>query len=337
MPFPQRVRRGLLGAGIGAVAVLLTLAVNQQVRAPFLLLFPALFLATWLGHREGGVTVLAMSAPAVTWILDLPRGGNGEVVLTVALYVLSGALVIISVARMREAVEARDALMAILGHDLKSPLGAMLLKEQLLLRQVREGGGEVSREKLEAHALANLRQIERTIFMINNLLDVSRVRARKLTLSRETLDLAELVSAVVDRFRPELDQHRYDVRVEHDGQPNTGEWDRLGVEQIAANLVSNAIKYGDGKPIDISTGGDETCAWLTVKDLGRGMSEEDQKNLYRAFEKSGAKGHSHGLGMWFVRKLVDAHGGEIELSSAPAQGTSVRIALPRRPGARRRA
>ncbi|MGC2199933.1 MAG: ATP-binding protein, partial [Stellaceae bacterium] len=105
---------------------------------------------------------------------------------------------------------------------------------------------------------------------------------------------------------------------------------QLAVEQIADNLLSNAVKYGAGEPIEVSLVRDGTEAWLTVRDHGIGISEEDQARIFGAIERAVTRREQggFGIGLWYVRQLVDTMRGEIRVNSCPAQGSTFTVILP---------
>jgi signal transduction histidine kinase len=113
-----------------------------------------------------------------------------------------------------------------------------------------------------------------------------------------------------------------------------GTWDRLALEQILDNLVTNAIKYGDGKPIDVAAVADADACVVTVRDRGVGIRPEDQARIFERFERvaeHAARAGGFGIGLWLVRQLVDAMGGTIEVSSNRGEGSAFTVRLPARP------
>ena len=113
-------------------------------------------------------------------------------------------------------------------------------------------------------------------------------------------------------------------------EPITGLWDRLSVEQVLDNLLSNAIKYGAGSPITVSAWVDGTEAHMMVADGGPGLAEAEQARIFEQFERGQGTGRrtGFGVGLWIVRELASAMGGDVALRSAPGQGTSAIFSLP---------
>jgi signal transduction histidine kinase len=110
-----------------------------------------------------------------------------------------------------------------------------------------------------------------------------------------------------------------------------GWWDRRRLEQVAENLVSNAIKYGRARPIEVVVRGDELQGVLEVRDQGIGISPADQERVFAQFMRAVPESECLGLGLWIARGLVEAHGGQIEVSSVLDVGSTFTVTLPRRP------
>jgi signal transduction histidine kinase len=236
----------------------------------------------------------------------------------------------------REAVGARDDFLSIASHELKTPVTTLQLQIQSLLRRAEVDPSPAAQASVARLAAAD-RQVIRLTKLINELLDISRITGRGLELELEPVELSAVVRDVVARHDVELERARCEIRLDLEPSPS-GTWDRMRVEQIVSNLLSNAIKYGAGQPIEIRVDGDEKAARLTVRDRGIGIPPENQARVFQRFERAVSKSNygGFGLGLWIVRQIVDAHGGEIHVTSTPGQGSSFTVELPRapqRPGA----
>ncbi|MHB1558441.1 MAG: sensor histidine kinase [Isosphaeraceae bacterium] len=231
---------------------------------------------------------------------------------------------------LREAVRVRDEFVSVASHELKDPLAALLLCVGFLRRLVQKHGAvpaDVLRERLEFGE----RQGQRLGRMIDNLLDVSRIDHGRLQLQVESLDLRDVVHDVVGRYQEQSREAGAPLVVEPSG-PVVGDFDRLQLEHAVGNLVSNALKYGAGRPVTIRTGGDEAIARLEVEDRGVGIAEADRSRIFERFQRAAAdhREQSLGLGLHIVRSVVEAHGGSIGVRSEPGQGTTFVVELPRR-------
>jgi len=168
--------------------------------------------------------------------------------------------------------------------------------------------------------------VDRFEQLINHLLDVSRIAAGRLDLERTRCDLAELTREVVERFGEPGAAFRLDVEGDLRGY-----WDRFRLDQVLTNLFSNALKYGQGKPVDVVLRGEESRVHCSVRDRGIGISPEAQARIFDRFERAAplAKFAGFGLGLWIVRQIIERHGGRIEVQSELGAGSTFAFELPR--------
>lgn len=173
------------------------------------------------------------------------------------------------------------------------------------------------------------RSLSRLGRLINDLLDVSRLRVGRLQIDREDVDLAALTRDVVDRHAAEISRARCAVAV-HAPEPVVGRWDRPRLDQIITNLVSNAIKYGQGGPVEISVSREGFEGRLSVRDHGIGIDTGEQARIFERFERAVSSRNygGLGLGLWIVRQLVEAHGGRIFVESRQGEGALFAVVLP---------
>jgi signal transduction histidine kinase len=238
------------------------------------------------------------------------------------------------IARMHEAVAARDTLLSVVSHDLKAPLSNVSLREQRLLRRLEKEPQAIQLDEIRRHGDAILKLVGRLSFMIENLLDLGRIHSNRLQLAPTDADFAQIVRDVIERLRPVLEEEGYSIQTSGVDEPCLGLWDVLAVERIVGNLLSNAIKYGGGKPITVSVEKDAERVQCVVADHGIGIAPDEQPRVFERFEKAtGGRGkrESHGLGLWIVRRLVRAHGGRIALDSRVGEGTRITVTIPRGP------
>jgi signal transduction histidine kinase len=233
--------------------------------------------------------------------------------------------------KLAEAVRAREDFLAIAGHELNTPLAALLLHEQSLQRARSSGAdGERFDERL-AKASAAAQRLAR---LVGQLLDVSRISAGRMQLEPEPVDLDGLVEQVVERVRDQAELAGSTLSVR--GQSTArGSWDRMRMEQVVGNLVANAIKYGKGKPIEVATAIEDSEAVVRVTDHGIGIEREQQAKIFDRFERAvGAREFGgFGLGLWISRRIVEASGGRIGVESIPGDGATFTVRLPLAPGA----
>lgn len=227
---------------------------------------------------------------------------------------------------LQEALAARDRQLSIATHELRTPISSILLNLQMLERASRERG------PLDAATVSRLlavpsRQLRRLARMVGLLLDVAQVEAERLQLHPEPLDLCELVHDAANRLHELANANGCTICL--DGcEPLAGMWDRLRLEQVVTNLLTNAIKYGGGR-VEVGTRRAD-MALITVRDHGPGIPPEDRERIFQPFERLGptAGEDGAGLGLYIVREIVRAHGGRIAIADAPDQGTVFTVSLP---------
>jgi two-component system, OmpR family, sensor kinase len=237
--------------------------------------------------------------------------------------------------RIREleaAVRARDEFVATLAHELRNPLSPIFLSAQHLVDHVREGRtGALPSERLLS-ALENfLKRMRRFLEVLDQLLEVSRASSGKLELQLEDGDMGDIGREVCASMEREIAAAQVSLQFEADGDAR-GRWDSLRVEQIVRNLLSNAVRYGAGKPVFVGVRGRSDAVSITVQDHGIGIAPEDQHRIFERFERAarGGSRRGFGVGLWLVKELCSALGGRIELSSRLGEGATFVVSLPRR-------
>ncbi|MFL5300063.1 MAG: ATP-binding protein, partial [Anaeromyxobacteraceae bacterium] len=230
----------------------------------------------------------------------------------------------------REAIRVRDEFLSIASHELRTPLTPVKLHVEGVKRFVAAQFPDCGARLELARRLDTCdRQLDRAARLVSNLLDVSRLRTGRFDLEVGECDLRDLVVEVAGRFSEELAHvgRRVELRTT---APVPGRWDRARLDQVVTNLVSNAVRYGGSQPILIACSRDDERAVLTVSDQGPGIAEKDLARIFERFE-SGPDSRSHGglgLGLYIARRIVEAHGGAITVSSAPGAGTTFTVELP---------
>jgi PAS domain S-box-containing protein len=226
-----------------------------------------------------------------------------------------------------DAVRARDEFLSIAAHELRTPLTALLLRIQLV-RSALESHPE-AKSLLAGVANAD-KQARRLALLVDSLLDVSRAVAGKLSITPESVDLVEIVRDVLATMGPELSAAGCELSF--DAPPSAiGTWDRTRIEQLVTNLVSNAVKFGKGRPVEVRIEATEGHARLSVRDHGIGISEEDQARVFDRFERAVSARHfgGLGLGLYISTLIARAHGGTIRVQSEPERGSCFIVELPR--------
>lgn len=229
------------------------------------------------------------------------------------------------------ALEARDDFVSEASHELRTPVTSLGLLLESLQRKLERG--EVSSEQLGEKIATAARQVEKLKGLIGELLDVSRMKGGPLVLELEPVDLGELAGEVVSRFSEDAAQSGSPLSLDARWQVK-GKWDRLRLDQAITNLISNALKFGKGKRIEISVGVSQGHAILQVRDHGIGIAEEDLDRIFERFERTteARAFGGMGLGLYIVRQIMEAHGGSLKVESTLGDGSCFSLHLPLRSG-----
>jgi signal transduction histidine kinase len=153
----------------------------------------------------------------------------------------------------------------------------------------------------------------------------------RLELDVEEVDLAATVQEATGALEDEAAQSGSHIEVT--GEPVRGFWDRLRISQVVTNLLSNAVKYGGGKPVRVEFGPQGDRAFLTVRDRGIGIDPADQAQIFERFERAVSSRNygGLGLGLYIVKRIVEAHGGTVRVESRAGEGAAFHVELPQRP------
>lgn len=227
----------------------------------------------------------------------------------------------------QETIQLRDEFLSIASHELKTPLTAVQLQLQNLVKAT-ASSDEVIRKRVERA----YRSGELLADLVETLLDVSRMASGTLLLSYSKFDLAQAAQEVVERFKEQAALGGSVLTLQTTG-PVLGEWDRLRIEQIFMNLVSNALKYASGTPIGLSVWAEADRAMVTITDQGPGISPSDWERVFERFERAASMRHfgGMGLGLYVARQITEAHHGAISVHSAEPRGARFVVSLPRAP------
>jgi signal transduction histidine kinase len=215
----------------------------------------------------------------------------------------------------------RDDFMSIVSHEVRTPLNGLILETQLRkLHLARDNADAFTLDKMRAMVERDERQINSLIRLIEDMLDVSRIRTGKLSIRPSALDLGQLVSALVENFAAQAAAAECSLDLKVDGTV-CGTWDEFRIEQVIANLLTNALRYGARRPVEVRVFEEHACACVQVRDQGIGISEQDQQRIFQQFERV-ANSQSVvglGLGLYISEQIVLAHGGSIVVHSTEAR------------------
>jgi signal transduction histidine kinase len=230
---------------------------------------------------------------------------------------------------LKEAERMRDEFVSVVSHELRSPLTPIRGFAQVVARDLANEGGHDQHiaylETLQKHA-------DRMTRLVDDLLDVSRARAGRLTIQRAPADVVAIARRVVDSANASTATHT--VRLDSTWDAHTSNVDEDRIHQIVDNLVGNAIKYTEGGTITVAVGPSMRDGWdleISVTDQGKGIPEAERAQLfspfYRRREASEGAMPGLGLGLYICAELAGAHGGTIEIEDAPLGGTRFVVLL----------
>jgi signal transduction histidine kinase len=231
-----------------------------------------------------------------------------------------------------EAVRLREEFLTVASHELRTPMTSLSWTLQTLQGHASVPG--VAPIPPGANPLVDLawRQAQRMNRLVRELLEVSRIQAGQLTLERTRVDLVALVRETIHRFELDLARAECAVTVGGDARAD-GMWDASRLDQVVENLLSNAMKFAAGKPIEVVISRHAGAARIAVKDLGIGIAPGDQERIFERFGRAVSETNygGLGLGLFICRRIVEAHGGTISVKSQPGAGSTFTVELPREP------
>lgn len=362
-----RILVGLMGALVGTAAQWALWPWVGPSR--FILYYPAVILTSLLGGLEAGLVATFVSAVLAVYLFfepahsfDIVERGSLAPVLT---FLTSGIIVAIvneklkrrqselaaieltrkseqerlrlldeleqERTKLKEALDARDEFLSIASHELKTPLTSLLLQVQMRRRRVERNQADAfTLPSIAAMLDSDQRQIERLDRLVDDMLDVSRINSGRLRIELEEFDLAALVREVVERYASETEKARVSISIPGACEPLVGRLDRLRIQQVLENLLTNALKYGDRTPVHVSLDRISDRVELRVRDSGRGIAKPDHERIFHRFERAtrGSDKSGLGLGLYIVRNIVELHAGTVRVESEPGKGSTFIVELP---------
>jgi signal transduction histidine kinase len=233
-------------------------------------------------------------------------------------------------AELQRAVAMRDDFMSMIAHELRNPLNSVYLQTQLrrrLLAAPRAPDAQAMLKMVERDE----RQVRSMVRLLDDMLDVSRARTGHLAMLPAPFDLAQSAREVVEAIREQATNAGVAITIAApENLPVVG--DEFRIEQVITNLLTNALRYGKGRPVAVTVGlrEQEAEAFVSVRDQGMGIAAADQERIFEQFER--AEGASLvpglGLGLYIARQIAQAHQGRLEVRSAPGEGAEFILSRP---------
>jgi signal transduction histidine kinase len=340
-----RSRVAQLAIAISAVGVALGVTVLLRAWTPhavFMLFIPAVMISAWYGQVLAGTIATLLSVMmAGTFVLESSLLDNIEFVIIATLVAMTTSALAATQRRLddgrRSALlheharrteaernsKAQTDFLALLGHELRQPIGVLLSASELLARATDLRTRERAKDTLD-------RQIGVMARLVDDLLDLSRVQRGVLELRTEIVDGAQLFDDIADALRPLLTRHGHRFTVSVPPGPVSLRVDAARMRQIVSNLLTNAAKYtdsGGNVALIVDTRGDTLR--LRVRDTGRGIPPELLPTLFDLYQRSRPEGGGMGVGLAVVKVLTEAHGGIVEArSEGTGRGAEFIVTLP---------
>lgn len=225
---------------------------------------------------------------------------------------------------LENALNLRDEFISLASHELNTPLTALKLQTQMARRKVSDN--PLLQQEVDKILGTYEFQLQRLIRIVNDMLDITRIASGRLELERTSVDLVKTVQNVVDL----MPVQEVDIRIRTNTAYLVGHWDNFKIEQLILNLLTNAIKYGNQKPVEILLYKNDNRAFMEVIDQGIGISPENQQRIFERFERAvlSREFSGLGLGLYITKQIVLAHEGNISLQSEPGKGSVFKIELP---------
>lgn len=233
--------------------------------------------------------------------------------------------------RIQEAVRARDEFLSVASHELRTPLSSLKLQAQLQNLQFSRGDpGALEPDTLILKNFTAQRQLDRLDRLVSDMLDVSRIASGMLSLEVEELDFAELVRLTVPTLSgAPLGTQKVEIEA-LTNEPLIVKGDAFRLDQVVTNLISNAVKYGLGRPVKLRVLRRESAARLEVIDQGMGITPDNHERIFGRYERAVSPQNfgGLGLGLYITRQIVQLHHGRVWVESEPGQGAIFVVEIP---------
>ena len=283
--------------------------------------------------RKNGVTISALQGvTAAPLVVFVTKTGRWISVKSNPIYeneqVVAAVSVITDITERRQVekglhndVDKRNDFISMASHELKNPIAAMQLSTMLIKKSIEKN--LISPEKVSKFVDITFGQLKKMQNLVEEMLNVSHIDSGKIEIKREYLNLTELVAEIVERYP------KSNITFSHD-EDVVGYRDKYRTDQVITNLITNAIKYGKGNPIDVRVTQNREFMVVEVEDHGEGISLEDQKKIFDKFSRvtNNSSISGLGLGLYIVSQIVKFQGGTITVKSNLGAGSTFCVRYP---------
>jgi two-component system phosphate regulon sensor histidine kinase PhoR len=241
------------------------------------------------------------------------------------------AFTISIIIRQKRLSEVKTDFINNMTHELKTPISTIGLSSEMLLREDFSDDAE----RLKRYAGLIYKENKRLEHQVERVLNIAKLNKNELSLKKTTLHLHELIEEAADSFRFNQLQSGGEINLDLKADPDEISGDQVHITNVIFNLIDNAVKYSREKPeVFVSSSNDKKGVLITIEDKGIGIKKEEVKLIFDKFYRV-STGNVHdvkgfGLGLYYVKLVVDAHGGTIHVKSQLGEGTVFTIWLPRK-------
>jgi signal transduction histidine kinase len=289
------------------------------------------------GQHANAIFVLIVASVA-TWGTIHGHGPFKASTESISLFILLLFISAISISGLffgalgrekEEALRLRDDFISIASHELKTPITSLKLKMDVLKSGLKDVHFGPDTEEILKIVNSSDRNLDRLSNLVDDLLDISQIESGNLKLELKKVNLSNLISDVVENFRPQMIEENCVVELELEDNV-VGLWNKYRLEQILTNLLINSIKYGAGKTVKVSLYRKDNWAVFSVKDHGIGISIKNQLRIFERFERVNTSHNIKGIGfgLYICKQIVDQHKGRIEVESKLGEGATFLVSLP---------
>jgi len=232
-------------------------------------------------------------------------------------------------AKTKDALVIRDEFLSVASHELKTPLTALLMQLQLIARHLKGDGRSLDLNLVQGLTEKTIHHGTRLASLMDQLSDLTRINSGKLQLQPAQFDFKNLIQDVVSQLSTEAMRKGSAISF-HAESFVSSRFDPLRIQQVMTNLISNAIKYGNGKPVDVSLKRSVSEVEIKVRDWGLGIAKEKHGIIFERFERvhAEASNSSLGLGLYIAQQIVAAYQGKILVQSDVGKGSLFTVKLP---------
>jgi signal transduction histidine kinase len=233
-------------------------------------------------------------------------------------------------AELQRSLRMRDEFMSLVAHELRTPLNTLFLETQMRSLQLKRGNlPAFNPEQMNNMIKRDERQIKAMIRLIDDMLDVSRMKSGTLSIRPGKVELMALLERVVNDLSLQAAAAGANV-VLAPHQPVEGYWDEFRIEQVVVNLLTNAMRYGGGGAVEVSVHDEDGSVRIAVRDHGKGIAPDYIDRIFEPYERGARNGEPKGLGLglYISRQLAKSHGGELTVESTPGEGATFSLTLP---------